>query len=80
MVLVDLMNKQHTVVTHSTNRSRPVTKIHLSRIKERAGNTTEPTENTEEPIGITVDNIIKLYDTRKPPAALYTYTSHIDVT
>ena len=25
MVLVDLMNKQDTVVTHSTNRSRPVT-------------------------------------------------------
>ena len=25
MVLVDLMNKQDSVVTHSTNRSRPVT-------------------------------------------------------
>ena len=38
-------------------------KTHLSRIKERAGNTTEPTENTEEPISITADDTILLYNT-----------------
>ena len=31
---------------------------HPTRTKERGGNTTEPTENTEEPISITADNII----------------------
>ena len=33
---------------------------HLSRTKERGGNTTEPTEYTEEPVSITADNILSL--------------------
>ena len=56
---------------------------HLSRTKERGGNTTEPTQYTEEPIGMTANDTILLSntwnDTRKPPAATYTYTSYIDV-
>ena len=56
---------------------------HPSQTKERGGNTAEPTERIEEPVSITADNIIYLYDTcnntRKPPAAFYTYKSHIDI-
>ena len=46
---------------------------HLSRIKELAGNTTEPTENAEEPISISADNIMLLYNTQNDAF------THIDV-